>query len=262
MSHANPAPLAADEEMIAYRSLSTLAVLSFILGLLSILSFAPSRVFMFMFPPAALVTGLLAVRQITLAPEVWTGKRLAKLGIALALLSFTGSALVRYVQSKRIGQHGRIVADRFINKLKAGDTEGAFWLKFPRESRSVWLNKTADDVPGQILQQYGMFHTENTPMCKALMSGEATIEFEAIEHTTANQGGEYAVVLYNYRSATEDTHTHPHPHPHPHTHLMVLATSYAGTNPHERSWFVQEFKTDYEPHSYEDSKRTGHGHAH
>src|SRR5262245_38228027 len=98
MPEANPSTMAArSDELGSYRSLSTLAVLSFVLGLLSLISFAPSQFFVFTFPPAAIVFGLLAVRQVSNAPEVFTGMRLAKLGIGLGLLCGIGSVAAKYM---------------------------------------------------------------------------------------------------------------------------------------------------------------------
>src|SRR5262245_2051947 len=119
MSQADPASaIQGHEEIGAYRSMSTLAVLSFVLGLLSFLSFAPSWLFVFLFPPGAIVIGLLALRQITVAPEVWTGLRLAKLGIVLGAICAVVALAAKYADGKRIGQHGKIVADRFVKKLQ------------------------------------------------------------------------------------------------------------------------------------------------
>jgi hypothetical protein len=87
MSGTNSASMrvASDDDLGLYRSLSTLAVLSLILGLLSVLSFAPTNLFIWIMPPAAIVSGLIALRQIRSAPEVWTGVRLAQLGIGRRL---------------------------------------------------------------------------------------------------------------------------------------------------------------------------------
>jgi hypothetical protein len=251
MSDANSSSATiAYNELGSYRSLSTLAVLSFVLGLLSLLSFAPTRIFLFLFPPAAVVLGLLALRQISTAPEVYTGLRLAKLGLGLALVSAVGSAGAKYMESSRIGNHGRIIADRFINKLKARDTEGAFWLKFPREGRAGYVGKNSDEIPGELLQQYGSFRAEATPVSESLANGEATVEFEAIEHTTTENGMEFAAVVYKYRSPKEDTR------------ILVLATSYLVQDSHERSWYIREHKIGYTPNSFMQSKTTGHSHAH
>jgi hypothetical protein len=243
-------PPVANEELGSYRSLSTFAVLSAVLGLLSILAFAPSQVFVFLFPPAAVVFGLLGLRQVTVAPEVWTGRRLSKFGIGLGLICAVGSMSTIYVNNQRIGRHGKIIADRFVNKLRAGDTEGAFWLKMPREARLPYLGKQSGEGNSEVGQQFAIFHAETDTMSKALASGEATIEFESIEHTIIDHGTEYAAIVYSYRSPQEDTH------------VMILASSFGMSESRNRSWFIREVQAGYSPHSYAASKSASHGHSH
>jgi hypothetical protein len=251
MSEANSSTIATPNELGAYRSISTLAVLSFILGLLSLLSFAPSMFFVFTFPPVAIILGLLAVRQIRAAPEVYTGIRLAKLGVALGLVCGVVSVGTKYINTTRIGNHGHIVADRFVNKLKAGDTAGAFWLKIPREGRAPFLTMSAKDLPGDLKQQYVTFCAEATPLSEVLARGEATLEFDSVEQALVENGTEYAAVVYKIHSPRSDGH------------ILVLAASYYVPESRERSWHVKEFKPGYSPNSFTGTNTSsGHEHVH
>jgi hypothetical protein len=251
MPEANSSTITAEsDELGSYRSLSSLAVLSFVLGLLSMLSFAPSSFFVLTFPPLAIVFGLLAARQVRGAPEVYIGMRLAKLGVGIALLCAVGSVVVKYMNTSRIGNHGHIIADRFVGKLKAGDTEGAFWLKIPRESRAAYLTRGGNEVPDQMKQQYVSFYADAKPYSDSLSRGEATLEFDSIEQATVDRGTEYASVIYRYHSPKEDSH------------ILVLAASYLGES-RERSWYIKDFKPSYTPNSFtEPGGSSGHDHVH
>ncbi|MDZ4782715.1 MAG: DUF4190 domain-containing protein [Planctomycetia bacterium] len=73
-----------------YRALSASAVVSCVLGLLSILAFADF--WLGLIPLLAIVTGVLAWRKIARSPEEYTGLRLAQSGVTLGALLWTGGA--------------------------------------------------------------------------------------------------------------------------------------------------------------------------
>jgi hypothetical protein len=245
------ARIATGEEIGSYRSLSALAVLSFVLGLLSIISFAPSWFFVLVFPPAAIVLGILAFRQISAAPEVYTGARLARFGIVLAAICAVGSIAAKVQNSRRIVSQGRIVADRFVNKLRAGDTEGAFWLKVPREGRASFLMRSGVEVPNEVKGQYVSFYNDAVHFTQDLASGQAELEFDRSEPPIIERGIEYAPFIYHLHSPKGDTH------------VLVLVASHYISESQQRSWYIKEFRPGYEPQSFEGSKgSSGHGHSH
>lgn len=242
--------VASDDDLGAYRSLSTFAVLSLILGFLSLLSFAPTNIFLWVIPPAAIVTGLIALRQITSAPEVWTGIRLAQLGIGLAVVCAGGGVGDKYYHSVRMARHGKATADRFMDKLKRGDIEAAFWLMMPRESRRDLENKSSDDIPTTIMERYGSFRIEVESFADALASGQATAEFESVEETAQDHGTEYASVVYKIHSPMGDNR------------VLIVATSMPSPETNEPTWFIREQKIGYVPRSYVPPVASGHGHSH
>jgi len=252
MSGANSPSMrvASDDDLGLYRSLSTPAVISLILGLLSLLSFAPTNLFLWIIPPAAIVTGLIALRQITSAPDVWTGVRLAQLGIALAVVCAAGAVGERYYNSSRIARHGKAVADRFMDKLKAGEIESAFWLTMSREGRREAENLKMDNLPEQLLERYGTFREEVEGHVKALASGEITVEFEGVEETARDHGTEYASVVYTVHS------------PRGTNRILIVATSLRMNDAQEPSWYVREHRFGYAPGSYAAPVSGGHGHSH
>lgn len=250
MSGANSASMrvASDDDLGMYRSLSTFAVISLILGLLSILSFAPTNLFLWIIPPAAIVTGLVALRQIASAPEVWTGIRLARLGIGLAVVCGGGSLGEKYYSNARIARQGRAVAERFIDKLKGGDIEAAFWLTMPREQRDQIQKLKSDKVPTELMERYGGFREGVHEYADAMASGEVHLEFDRVEKTSRDRGTEYASVVFRVHSPKGDSHA------------LILASSFHG--PRGPSWFIRDHRFDYTPGSFEAPVVSGHGHSH
>ena len=250
----DPNPLtmskAADDELGPYRSLSAFAVLSLILGLLSFLSFAPTVFFILTIPPAAVLFGVIAWYQIAKAPEVWTGRRLAHIGIGLAVICTIGGVSDKYFDSARMARQGKAAADRFLDKLKTGDLESAFWLTMPREARKEFEKKFTDDIPGQLLEKYGSFRMEVSEYAREMASGTATVEFERVESTSVNHNTEFAAMLYKYHSPKGDSN------------VLVVANSIPSPETHEPTWFIREHRFGYTPSTYSAPVSSGHSHSH
>jgi len=249
-SNVRPTGIASGEELESYRSLSTLAVLSFVLGLLSLLSFAPVKFFVLFFPPAAIVVGVLALRQLAAAPEVWTGGRLAKLGIGLAVVCAGTSLALKQLNYTRIQREGRVVAEHFLTTLHSGDIEGAFWLRMPTEVREQIKEMVTEELPSQVLEQYGSFRGDLEGWGEAIARGEGTVEFQEVEGVYTIGEQEYASVIFKYQAEQRDLL------------VLVVATSIIAPDTHNRSWFVKELKFDYQPASYAPKPAGGHGHSH
>ena len=240
-----------DDDLGRYRSLSTFAVLSLILGLLSILSFAPTTLFLWIMPPAAIVTGLVALRQISSAPDVWTGRRLAQLGIGLAVVCAASSVGGRYYTSARIARHGKIVTDRFVDKLKKGEIEAAFWLTVPREQRKTIEGKRIDELPAQVLEKYASFRAEIEPHAATLAGSDVLVEFESIEKAETEGTSEFATVVYRIHSSRGDSH------------VLIVAFSVPSPETHEPTWMIRDHKFAYTSGTYEPPvAASGHGHSH
>ena len=245
-------PVGSDDDLGSYRSLSTCAVLSLILGLLSLLSFAPTNLFLWIVPPAAIVTGVIALRQITTAPDVWTGRRLAQLGIALAVVCAGGAIGERCFTYTRIARNGRAVADRFIGKLKEDEIEAAFWLTIPHDQRQIAVGKRADELPSQAEERYGNFRSEIESGAASLNRSDVTVEFEGIEATGNEHGVDFASLVYRIHSPTGDSRVL----------IIASASAFDSHDTYERSWIVRSHKFDYTAGSFVSPAASGHGHAH
>lgn len=98
--------VAQDPEFVAddyrqYRSLSSLAVVSLVAGVLSALTFVDWM--LAAIPMAGIVAGVLAMRRIRAAPDAYTGELLALIGTLLSgLLWIGGWARLAYVQATEV----------------------------------------------------------------------------------------------------------------------------------------------------------------
>jgi hypothetical protein len=221
-----------------------------VLGLFSVLAFAPFWLFLWILPPAAIISGLLALRRIADAPEVWAGKKLARAGIGLAV-AFGGVALVRDVAHYwNVRTHGRAVAQRFLEKIQAGDMESAFWLKFHKEARREFAEKSLEELPGGVLEQYANFRNEVGQMSEAIARGEVSFEFESVEDTGKDHAMDYAVIVYRVHTPDGDKRVM----------LETVGLYHAPTN--ENIWWVRNHQFDYQAGSFKPVQPAGHGHSH
>jgi len=108
------------DEWGQYRSLSTLAVVAFVLGLCSLLAFVSPL--MLVVPLAAVATALLALKGIAASEGGLSGAKLARLGLALAIL-FTVASFAR-------------VKIRDVLLQRQADRAGRQWLSLAAQSRS------------------------------------------------------------------------------------------------------------------------------
>lgn len=85
----------------SYRALSASAVVSCVLGLLSVLAFADW--WLGAIPLLAIITGVVAYRRIKAAPDEYTGLNLAKVGMVLGVLFWlAGSSWLSYVYATEV----------------------------------------------------------------------------------------------------------------------------------------------------------------
>lgn len=237
------------DDLGAYQSLNNLAVGSFVFGALSVLSFA-YWLFLWLLPPAAIVLGLIALKRITEAPEVWAGKKLAQTGIGLAVVC-GGLALGHKAwTSWNNRMFGRAIAQRFVEKIEAGDIEAAFWLMFPKDARRELGSKPMEDLPEGIIERYANFRAEATGIADGAASGQMKFEFETVEGTGTDHGLDFALVIYKVHAPDGDKRL-----------LLETVGGYSELS-NENVWWIRNHKFDYAPGSFEPVQPSGHGHSH
>lgn len=117
------------DELVSYRPVSTLAVFGALLALVSGLALvSPWAVWL---PAIAAFFGFLAVRSADANRDTQTGGGLARAGLVVSLV-LTAAVFARsqYRQQAHAAA-SRPVAERFVERLAAGDAIGAFELTLP-----------------------------------------------------------------------------------------------------------------------------------
>ena len=253
MSSIRPLPsvdLASVDDRTAYRAISRTSVLSLVLGILSVLSFAPSLIF-FLAPLGAVIAGVHALWQIAAAPQEWAGKRFAQVGIVLAVVCTVGTLSLRIGTTLHMKHYGRAAADRFVEKLKAGDLESAFWLTIPQQFRASMVNTPMEQLPQEMIERFGQFSANAGELAQSLAAGTSTVEFETFEGTGQYHSDDYALVVYRI-------HTHAGE-----SHLLVTAASAHRPDMPGVSWYIRDNQPNYVPHSFQIQPPSHeHGHMH
>lgn len=121
------------DEVVAYRPVSTLAVLGAVLALVSSLALV-SPWFVWL-PVIAAVTCFAGARAVASSPDSKTGLGIAKAGLVVSLL--LGGAVFARTQARQSWHTNtaRPVAERFLESLAEGDTVAAYELTLPLADR-------------------------------------------------------------------------------------------------------------------------------
>lgn len=125
-----------DGEYVSYRAIHPLAVICLVFGILSVLCLLDLGQF-WLLPALAFVTGLYALRQVQRMPDVLTGEKVAKTGLAIAgcffLISGTIASTHYLINWVRAGQFGTMYAAI----LQDGSLEEMTWYELSPQGRAT-----------------------------------------------------------------------------------------------------------------------------
>jgi hypothetical protein len=107
-----------------YRSLSGLAVLSFLLGLLSVVALAHPGAWLF--PAAATVCGALAMRRITQCSDALMGRPLAVSGLLLGLFFLSWAPTTYFADRWLISRQARHFSEQWLSAVFDGQLGRAY----------------------------------------------------------------------------------------------------------------------------------------
>jgi len=261
-SSVDPAPMPAIEnEFPAYRAISSMSILSLVLGVGSVFCFA-SLWFLILVAGSVLV-GLLSIRKIRRLPDVLTGAAYARVGIGLGLL-FGLSAL------------SHLAAQEVLINLDAGRF-ARFYLNVIKDepvSMSLWFQQRPDyrktKSPDEIADELRKSKNPVTPD----PYGEKTLGIQQIKERLKSQGEEIRYVKIE-SNATDGLTVHanalfelagPGSQQYPEKQFGLLQML-KGPDGGKDDWIVEEIKFPYTPASAVATvpKKTdddGHGHGH
>ena len=256
-----PAAPAIENQIIAYRALSPLAVTSMLLGLVSVLSFAGD--FFYLFSVAAVLTGIAANRKIRRFPDMLTGAPLAKAGIVMGLTfglaSFTFATVQGQLQKRSADSFARL----YVKILQEGDLGEALWYQVPAQSRKL-------ESPKQLIEKmratekdesnFQLQYAQLMSLKTQLASPGAEIHYHEIESHVINNLDVLVSALADVHVPESKDQVAKEQHA-----LVVMKGSPEGGT---YSWIVEGVRYPYTPKSFvpaptkahDDSD--GHGHSH
>lgn len=165
---------AIENEIVSYRAISRLAILSLLLGVTSVLTFA--KPWFALTGLAAILVGVLATRTIQRHNDLLTGTRLAQIGIALGLIFSLSALTIGFVQGLKIKQSAELFARQYAEVLEKGDLANSVWFQLDPEGR-----KHSD--PQKYLQDIRSNASSNPDMLEMYLGG-----LQRLEQATAGKG--------------------------------------------------------------------------
>ncbi len=214
-----------------YRELNRWAILSLVCGIFSILAFA-LPVF-WAIPVLGTICGVVALRKIHADPDVWGGERLAQIGLAASLglgAAAVASTLLGWYLLRR---DAVATAEIFIDHLRNGRLDQAFWLTVPQEWRREFDPAVNRD---QAREHYRRFLAGGARYF-LVDDIRPEVTLDEVEEYGTEGDSDYALIRYRIRTEGFETYAI--------VHVMTAKNSKTGY----KEWYVAEFRTDYEPRS-------------
>jgi hypothetical protein len=254
---ATPAAAAIENELPAYRAIHPMAVVSLLLGVLSILSFA-SPIFIAI-AVAAIAAGALATQKIRRYPDAFTGRGLANAGIALGLSFGLAAATTLTVTSLVRSSRAKVFAAHYRDVLKKGTKDDLVWYTTPPAGRK---GKTPQQIVEQISQgkEQMMYETQNHALFelkKAVDAPGADIHFVEIEATADDGNMLYANAVYEIHSPEAKNADDKEQF----ALALMKATEFEG----QYAWWVESVQFPYKRGTHVQQAAPvddGHGHGH
>jgi hypothetical protein len=253
-----PAP-AIENEIPSYRAIHPLAVVSPILGALSLLSFI--HLAFVVAGVAAILTGARASRTIRRMPEVLTGRGPAQAGIALGLVFSLSAITIGQVQALLLTREVRRFAETYRQVLESGDRDLTFyWTLFPagragkapREAIPL-IKEGMGSHAHEFEERYGAFEK----VLSRLNAPGGTIRVDAIEGQGVDGVTPYAAVRLRLTGGAGSGGA-------PAEEFALLLLRAHRVHRRDR-WFVEDLRYPYQPSSYAPAPKPvddGHDHAH
>lgn len=133
------------DELGQYRSLSTLAVAAFLLGLCSVLAFiAPALVAI---PLIAIAVALLALAKIRSSAGALTGSLLARSGLVLAIVFAVAAFAHVYVRDSLSIRLASVAAQKWLSSVSTGRIDEALDVMTPSAVMNLRPQPAGRDVP-------------------------------------------------------------------------------------------------------------------
>jgi hypothetical protein len=243
MSTPSPLPSGAfsesDDPALTYKPISAMAVVSIVLGVLSLGAFF--SMVLWVVPPIAIIVAALTSRRLEDAREEYAGQFIAKMGLFFAVIALAGAPTIYYTKRYILGRESRAIADQFVDLILEHKIKNAFFYSV-RPDMQAAANGDVDrllDRAGK--ERYDQFLNNYSLSLLGGRGADAQVTHTGFLYAGADMGVErvvhsYRVTLYKGEEVTG---------------VFTLATILSGGVGSEwqgRKWFVEIFQTDpYDP---------------
>jgi hypothetical protein len=229
-----------DEEVVAYRSMSVLAVLGLLAGLA-----APAAMFSKIFwivPPAALVLSALALRQIAAQAPNLVGRAAALMGLFMGVAFLVAAPVQEAVYFSIIRREARAFANDWIEAVRQGEVYKAHHLMIEPKRRVSTDGPLAEfyaksDAYRSLLKTF-----LNDPLMRTLfaLGTQAQYRFYETANETSEDAGDYLESTYavTYKDEHEQATTF---------FIKLIMTRTADRSTGRRDWTVSRVEGGVRP---------------
>jgi hypothetical protein len=256
----SPPISAIENEFPAYRAISSLSVLSLILGLGSVFCFASP--WFLVVVAGSVVAGWVAIRKIRQLPDVLTGTGYARVGIGLGLLFGLTSVTYAVVQEINVHFEAGAFAKNYAEVIKDKPMSLALWYQQRPEYRKT---KSPDEIADELKKMkspsspdpYGEKTAPIQRMKDRLKGKDETIRFYKVEKQAIIGLDVYANALLEF----DGPGSKEFPEKEQFAILQLFKRGGGGAD----DWEVQEIQFPYTLGTVEpkiEKKDDGHGHGH
>lgn len=185
-----------DNEIPTYRAISTPAIASLGLGLLSFLSFA--NLWFLILAGAAILLGVVAIRKIGRYPDEWTGLGIARAGVGFALAIGLAAATHATVNEMVLRSRATAFAKVLEGQMRGSDFATFFSYHFQPSERSSKSPQEHIDEMLKAMRDPGMFENEFGPvrLCHQKVAAGAEFQFLRLEMVGMDDLTPFAHALY------------------------------------------------------------------
>jgi hypothetical protein len=256
----SPPTSAIENEFPTYRAISSLSILSLVLGVGSVFCFASP--WFLLVVAGSVLTGWLAIRKIRQLPDVLTGTAYARVGIGLGLLFGLTAITYSFVQDFTVGMDASQFAKHYVTVIRDKPMSWALWYQQRPDYRKT---KTEEEIADELKKSksptmpdpYGEKTADIQKMKNRLKGKDETIRFAKIESLAIQGLDVYANALIEFDG--------PGSKDFPEKEQFALVQLFKAPDGGKDDWVVQEIKFPYTPASVvatAKAKDDGHGHGH
>ena len=256
----SPTVSAIENEFAAYRAISSGAILSLVLGLVSVFCYA--SLWFLAVVAASVVFGLISLRSIRRLPDVLTGTVFARIGIGIALLFGLTAVTQQVAEDVMANLDASRFAKHYVEVIKNEPVSMALWYQQQPDYRQ---SKSPDEIVDELKKSKGKSADPYKDRAGALLQikerlqgkGES-IRFARIETKVVNGLTVYANALLDLDG--------PGSKEFPEKEQFALLQMIKGPKAGKFDWVIEEVKFPYTPASaiatVKHADDDGHGHGH